>query len=156
MVLKITLIIKTAHFVELKWISDINRVLLLKVFFNNRAESNFIICNGILFDSHTFNFHLGGTLIFYMAKLSAILTYHLSLLYVRECFKTFNFWGYFVLYTSEFLRVFIWNSFDFFFLRLILIFGVFIICRFFLAYLGLQTFLILGLIINLFLYIICL
>ena len=90
MILKITLIIKTTHFIKLIRIPNRNRILLIKIFLNDRAKRDLIIINSLLFDISTFQYHLSA-LIFNIAELSTVLANHLSLLELRECFKTIYF-----------------------------------------------------------------
>lgn len=90
MILKITLIIKTTHFIKLIRIPNRNRILLINIFLNNRAKRDLIIINSLLFDISTFHYHLSA-LIFNIAELSTVLANHLSLLELRESFKTVYF-----------------------------------------------------------------
>ena len=115
MILKITLIIKTTHFIKLIRIPNRNRILLIKIFLNDRAKRDLIIINSLLFDISTFHYHLSA-LIFNIAELSTVLANHLSLLELRESFKTVYFWSHSVFNTLEFVGVFIWECSVFFFL----------------------------------------
>jgi hypothetical protein len=118
MILKIALIIKTAHLIKLIRIPDSNRNTLIKIFLNNRAKSDLIFSFSLLFNIGTFHNHL-STLIFNIAELSTVLTYHLGLLKLGEGFKTVYFRCHSVLNTLEFLRVFIWKVIAFLFLLFI-------------------------------------
>lgn len=90
MILKITLIVKTTHFIKHIGIPDSDRILLIMIFLDNRAKSDFIFIYLLFFNVNTFIYHLSA-LIFHITELGTVLTYHLCLLELGEGFKTVNF-----------------------------------------------------------------